>query len=276
MDRQEKVIGFIISAFVFFAFIGNIFYSQSINYSSNLYFSLFLLVCSCLIFISCFFKVGKYVQVFVLGFAALLAIITEPLDGFANSVLVLVVILMYRYGMLKKRPIIKFSIYVIIIVLTLLAGSIIMKHKDVYLLPLEGITFFAFFLSALILIFYDEIKVYIRNEKELKVEIDDLNTTMEQTQSYIEKIEAKYVDPVKAGLTEKELGLLKALCLYRESNTQLGKRLGKSPNTVKVQLSKIMDKICVETRHDLINHCRYYFIKNSNKKGEKWINKLKE
>lgn len=268
MDKQVKRIGFLISAFGLIAFWGNFVKFPYEDDMFNLYYRIFILVCVCLVFMSSFFKAGKYVQVVTLTLGSLVALFISPLGGFANSLLILVVILMYKYGMLKKNPIAKFSIYVLVMVLTQFAGYMRIRSEEATILvkitcTIQDISYFAFFLALLIIIFYNEIKKYVQNEKDLKSEKDNLNDTVVQTQGYIKKIEAKYIDPEKVGLTEKELALLKALCIYRESNTELGKRLGKSPNTVKVQLSKIMNKISVETRHDLINHCRYYFIKNS-------------
>lgn len=271
MDKITKRIGFLLTAFVFFIFCRNCYFI--IKYdgaATSVYFNLFLLVCTISFFASSFFNIGKYIQVFGLTFATLTSIFLDPHDSQTYSLLTLIVILMFKYGMLNRKPITKFSIYVSLILLTSIAGTLSPIRKTLRLKveadniwPIRPLVFFAFILSVIIIIFYDEIRIYIQNEKKLKSEIDNLNTTIEQNQGYIEKIEAKYIDPMKAGLTEAELELLKALCLYRESNTDLGKRLGKSPNTIKVQLSKILNKVSVETRHDLINHCRYHFVKNS-------------
>lgn len=261
MDKMAKRIGFMLSAFGIFVFVNNYFHNMA--YECKDPYDLLILACTCLTFVSSFFNFSKYVQTFSFGLAALTAIFLSPYDGLAYTVLILIIILMYKYGMLNKKPITKFLLYMSLIIVTPIIGTIIIKQEEYMFWPIKPLVGFAFCLGIIILIFLDEIKIYVRNEKELKSEINNLNSTIEQTKGYIEQIEAKYIDPMKAGLTETELSLLKALCLYRESNTDLGKRLDKSPNTVKVQLSKIMNKTCLETRYDLISHCRYYFIKNS-------------
>lgn len=264
VENIAKQIGLLLSVFGTFLFSAKYIYRSVEGGPVFLFdFNFLVVICTISIFVSNFFKFGKYVQVFSLSLTTLVTIFLEPDNGVSYSLLVFIVILMYKYELFNKNPITKFSIYTSLILLTSVTGSIRIRQVEDIKWPIEAIVFFAFYLTSFMLIFYDEMKIYKQNEKKFKSKINNLNTTIKQTQGYIEKIEANYIDPMQAGLTEKELMLLEALCITRESNTELGKRLGKSPNTVKVQLSKIMNKISVETRYDLINHCRYHFIKQS-------------
>ncbi|MGL1891054.1 MAG: LuxR C-terminal-related transcriptional regulator [Spirochaetaceae bacterium] len=100
-----------------------------------------------------------------------------------------------------------------------------------------------------------------KREKEylnqIKVLEEELLTIRERLKIYIQD----YIDPIEAGLTSAELILLENLCCYKESNSQLGLRLKKSENTVKVQLTNIMNKIGADDRHQLIDLCRFYYLK---------------
>lgn len=273
LDRLNKRVGFLLTFFGVAVFIAN---SVSRFYSGEsillLDLNLIVLICSIAIFISSFFPIGKYIQVFGLGFATLFSLYDTPDDGVTFGVLILILLLMYKYKFFEKRVVFKVSLTFSIIIGVIIFGTlkdinIALQSSNLGLVDIlqeytKNLIFFLIFLSTLILIMYDEIAIYVKREKKYKKEIKDLNVTIEQTQEYLKKIDTNFIDPIQAGLTKKELILLESLCLYRESNIDLAQRLGKSPNTIKVQLTRVMNKIGAETRYQLIDLCRHYFIGN--------------
>lgn len=102
-------------------------------------------------------------------------------------------------------------------------------------------------------------KSYLESIRLLKGEITALNSELLERDKILEVLEPEYIDPIESGLTNAELQLLEALCLYKETNLQLSHRLNKSENTVKTQLKSISQKIGVDNRHQLIDACRGYF-----------------
>lgn len=260
LDRLVKRVGFLLTFFGLTVFVANwIMKGSPLAYEFNI----ITLICTLTIFVSSFFKYGRYVQFISLAFASLASIYDTPDDGVSFAILILTLLLMYKYKFFEKRATIKLSITFVVIILIVLLGSLKNKHisepTDI-IVPIMTVLFFIVFLTSLVIIMYDELTIYIKREKKYKKEIKNLNITIAQTQEYLKKIDANFIDPIQAGLTKKELILLEALCLYRESNIDLAERLGKSPNTIKVQLTRIMNKIGVETRYQLIDLCRHYFI----------------
>lgn len=101
---------------------------------------------------------------------------------------------------------------------------------------------------------------FVKREVKFRNMIIRLRKELEETRFYLKQVDSSYIDPLEAGLTKAEVLLLEKLCLYKESNLDLGTRLNKSPNTVKVQLTRIMNKIGADTRYQLIDLCRNYFL----------------
>lgn len=145
---------------------------------------------------------------------------------------------------------------------------LVMRPKAVelgiHLLVISAITLFfnrenslhfviVFLISCKIYYFcYSILKMFLSQESLYKEKIKRLN-------HYIDRLESPVIDPSAIGLTRCEMEVLEALCLYRESNYALANRLSKSPNTVKVQLTSIMNKSGADTRHQLIDLCGNYF-----------------
>lgn len=262
LDRLIKRVGFLISFLGFFTFIvicigSYLRFGNPFDYTYN-FLTLFL---ATIVLISSFYPVGKYVHIVCLMISSLTSLYDTPSEGMGMALLVLALLLMYKYKMLEKRPILKICITFSLSIIAVILGSIrTINRIDSITKPMLVIMFFIVFLSSIVLIMYDELAAYMKREKKYKKQIKKLNTTIQETQEYLDKIDAHFIDPVEAGLTKKELILLENLCLYRESNSDLANRLNKSPNTIKVQLTRIMNKIGAETRYQLIDLCRHYYL----------------
>ncbi|MBN2617793.1 MAG: hypothetical protein JXR64_05710 [Spirochaetales bacterium] len=122
-----------------------------------------------------------------------------------------------------------------------------------------------FIFISIILLVFSLFKYYkanlsnwIKRELRLRRMIENLtNSIIESDFSLCGK---NQIDINELELSRAEYELLEALCIYKESNLDLGLRLNKSPNTIKVQLASIMTKTGTETRHQLTDLCRSYFV----------------
>ena len=91
-------------------------------------------------------------------------------------------------------------------------------------------------------------------------DLDCLKVALNLSKGYLKDTLNSRLDPSTLELSPAEAVLLEALCLYEESNIDLGYRLNKSPSTIKGQLSGIMIKVGAESRYRLIDLCRFYYI----------------
>lgn len=261
LQKTTKRVGVILSLFNLLIGLSQMYfdyveYGDFFNYKLNIIVLLFALV----LFVTSFYNIGRLIQVIVVFLAMILVIAGGENEGISMGLLVLFMLLIYKYEFLKKHPVRK-VVTLFVLVFTALIFSIVNKYinnYDVYK-GIATLIFFSVFIMTIFIVLYDEIEKYMHRESNFKEHITNLNIKLKETQSYLERVDGTFIDPVKAGLTKTEMVLLENLCIYRESNADLGKRLGKSPNTIKVQFTKIMHKIGADTRYQLIDLCKCYF-----------------
>ena len=242
-------LGILISILVGLLFVMN-FNGDNIHYCT-LFISLFYLISS-------FISLGKYIQVITLYITSIVSIMMDISFGYIVSQIILLALLSHKYEFLSTRFTYKILftilIYIGVIVFNRLNDTFfILFDRSTVLFTLIGITF-------LYQITTNNIKIHNSVEKKLKTKILKLQQTLAEKEKILEAVDMDYIDPVKAGLTKAELILLQNLCLYHESNADLGDRLNKSQNTVRNQLQNILIKIGVENRHQLKDVCKNYFL----------------
>lgn len=257
--RLVKRLGLFFSLLTFILFAINVFsiisdHGSIVGY--EIHFTALLV--SILFFISSFYPNGKYVQVGCICFTSIMTLIHDPNVGYSIAQLIIVAILSEKYGFLKKKLILKIGISFFILLLIL---SLVQNPRPVNSI-VSTFLFFIIFAAFFYIITLDDIVIYLKNEKLLREKIKGLNVTLEEKNAFIDIMDTDYINPVEAGLTPAELELLKNLCTYRESNTDLAIRLTKSENTIKSQMKRILLKIGVESRYQLIDVCRNYYLVN--------------
>lgn len=244
-----KKIGIFISILIFILFIINL-------VNNNVY--IIMLFVSIMFFISSFFLAGKFIQVGCLYLSSIITIFINSDISCSVTQVVLLIILSEKYGFFKKHLVYK------IVLSSLLFSSLSIFHYFSSPRPISNVVttiLFAFiFMSFIYFIKKDDTKICNDIEKDLKEKIKKLNFSINEKDMIIHNIRMEFVDPVDAGLTNAELILLKNLCLYHESNLDLSNRLNKSEYTIKNQLKKILLKIGVEDRHQLIDVCKNYYL----------------
>lgn len=255
-----KRFGILCSLFVFFTFWVNILKKYKLygDFSGN-ELNILILLLSIVILVSSFFSSAKIVQIICVGITCILTFYEDPEQGLGIVHIVLIALLSYSYGFIKNYFLPKVIICTLLIICVIFHSALTRDIDILNVIP--AIFIFMCILYVVSLFLFDEINIYIRRENKLRKENEVLTEYLEDSRRYIRKVDEGCVNPAKAGLTNAELILLKTLCIYRESNIDLGIRLCKSPNTVKVQLTKIMIKIGAESRYQLIDLCKNYFIK---------------
>lgn len=221
-------------------------------------FNLILLIVSLIFLLTSFVSFAKYVHIICLWVTTLLTFYDNPEQGSAIVQIVLILIISYKYGSLTNQ-FIKKCIVGFCFVLVVISFSFHSRKQSILaFMPL--VFLFAVFMISAFIIFTDEVKAYLKKVKEYKDQIKILKTNLQDTHDYLRFIGEGYIDPLKAGLTNAELILLRTLCVYKESNEGLSIRLKKSKHTVKNQMSRIMVKIGSESRHQLVDLCKNYFL----------------
>lgn len=260
INKIVKRFGLLLSSLGFIIFIYNIINNYVMTGKVNFVncFNVVTLILSIIVLVTSFNKLGTYIQPGCLLVTSILTFYENPTQGSSILQLLLFLILAYKYNFLKSNLITKtlcvFFIYFFVFILSLLHNKLIPFD----FIPISLL--FIFFFTSLFIILKDEFVKYINYEIKFIKEIKLLKQQLSEKISEINSIKNDYVDPKESGLTVIEMELLKNLCLYKETNTDLALRLQKSPNTIKVQLTKIMIKIGAENRYQLIDLCKNYFI----------------
>lgn len=234
---------------------------------SDLQFEFLILFLSIILLISNFTILAKYVNFCCLWIITLISFYNSYNPWYSISLTFIIGILVFKYTIIKKSLIFKVlsSLLVFITICVLIFTFFNNKIRLTSIIP--TLIFFILTITIAKNIFMKEYANVKHKEKICKDELKISEMKNEDMNSYLRKINIDYIDPIKAGLTKTEMTLLKNLCLYKESNAYLAARLGKSPNTIKVQLPKIMSKIGVDNRYQLIDQCKYYFIDTKNIKN---------
>lgn len=257
-----KYFGLVFSIFGVLLFISNrLFNNLYSNEFKTITIHLIVLIISIIFFISSFSRFGRYIHLICLSIASLYAYIFHCETGYGLVIIFFMALLSYKYGFLITHLYKKIFISSSVMILLLLLQLYKFGNKFTFLFP--GMLFIGVFLLLAYSVLRCKVEIVNKREEYLQREIKRLTSDLNNKDLYLKSIGFDYIDPVESGLTEAELVLLENLCLYRESNVDLALRLGKSPNTVKVQLNKIMIKTGSENRYQLIDLCKNYYIKKS-------------
>lgn len=261
-NKLQRSFGILISSFLFLLFLINI-YIVFNRTNSIVIFSksqIPLLVVSFFMLVSIKNRHGTYIQVLILSLSALFTILFTNNMYLGVIQLIIIVLLSDKYNFFRKRLILKISIF-----LTVYLVCLTVYHIFSGISFIGYITRYIYFIIisiSIILIKFEQIKITLDRERMYKEEIRNLHESLKISKENFKLIDTSYIDPLEAGLTSAEFELLRNLCLYKESNAGLANRLTKSVNTVKVQMKNILTKIGADSRHQLIDLCKNYFITN--------------
>lgn len=192
---------------------------------------------------------GRHIQILTLIALAAVIFYKAPRRGLGIPIFFILSLLSQKYGYLENYRILKISISLVLIVII---NIIALYMNNISLWVFLPIFLFAIMFFVSFYIIHLEMFVeYMQMEKRQKQEITTLKCKLSEI--------TEFINPIECGLTEAELELLKLLCTYKGSNADLAQRLNKSVSTIKSQLSKIYNKIGVDSRHQLIDLCEHYY-----------------
>ncbi len=231
-------------------------------------------------------KITKIFQVIIFIAVGFVSMFDDIDSIYGYGILMLSFGLMYSYGYLKKRPILKISV---ISVLLIGAVELLVVLKNYFspglnkqgissILIAYGILFFlGVYLIAKKEIDTDKVKKerdIIALKKEIAVIDCSLNKLKEEKQSLKEELltyseNQKSLNPSDYGISDAEVKVLRALVELKGTNKEIAYQLGISDNTVRTHFVNIKRKIndhtgeeLVLNRSELIELFRYSFSKD--------------
>lgn len=232
------------------------------DFSGNIITNIVILILSAVVISTVFSSLGPYIQVIIMSLVTLYTIYYNPYKSTFVLQLVLVFMILKKNGFLD-RFFLRKIIYIIALFLINIFISLTIHNKSAFRF-IPYLLLGAFLGLSILVLFREEINKFTNYKKILESELKSLNNKLEDTYENLRTLEENYINPVDAGLTNTELALLEDICIYRDTNVNIGKRLEKSQHTVKIQLGKIMSKIGAKNRYELVDMCKGYFFSYSN------------
>lgn len=197
-------------------------------------------------------RLNKLIQIFIILLNGTLSIL-DTYDSFAGMGLMLITILLiYKYGMMNKMTLSLFLLYLVVII-EISAFYLNKSGIALDILLFTGLLFYIFYIS-----FRDEVNKAISLNSIKDMEIIQLN-------KILESVITPNIDPAESGLTKGEMKVLRILCLYNASNKDISEKLNISVSTVKNHMGNIFNKTGADDRYQLIDLCKYHIIKNEHK-----------
>ena len=182
------------------------------------------------------------------------------------GMVVISILLTFKYGLLKTNAIPKLGVFMAAVFLLVMVSVTIAGKPHRLMYAVESIIYLIAFLSVSYLIYQDEISSFIKKAHlaedriaRLKIERRELADRLRELDSRIAEL-TQPVDLEQMGITRKERKVLETLIIYRETEQDLAARLGISYYTLKNHFRHIRDKLGVDRREDLIEMCRNNFI----------------
>ena len=221
-----------------------------INYKDWLILSFCLLMLG-----TVFIPRGDIAQVILLFISSTISFFITQKIGYGLSQVIVLGLFVNRYNFLKRGITLKITVFIIYYFIIIYFSN--REFLKVSMHNTHLLFYYFIIVGSIIILKLDEIKSDIKKE----IEVREIKKKLKKIQEYREHVEHDYLDPREFSLTNAEFIILRYLCLYNESNSDLASRLGKSVNTVKVQMKKVLIKSGAESRHQLIDLCREYFIR---------------
>lgn len=208
------------------------------------------------------FRILQIILATLVGFVAIMDVYNS-IHGL--GLIMMAFFLAFKYGFLKKRFSLKILITIIVVFAMVMLSAQLDNRGSGIMHGLDAIIYLTVIVMVTYFIYQDEIIAYIKKNREAEGEIAALQSEHAELALRLAELDkriavlAEPVDLAEMGLTKKELEVLEALILYRETEHQLAERLGMSFHTLKNHFRHIRDKLGVDKREDIIEMCRNNF-----------------
>ncbi len=220
-------------------------------------------------------KVIRFSQILVLCLVAGISIIDQYDSFYGVGLLFLSVILAFKYRFFERKAVLKLMC-IGIYTFTLIEVSVAVNDDFVSVIHgFDSLVFLTLMIVFFLMLYRDEIRSYLEKQNRFSSEIDSLKREHALLQNRInqdslrlaelnEKIreyteENKPIDLKALQVSPAEERVVRTLCTYRCDNREIAKRLNISVPTVKVHLSRVMDKLGVDDRYAVMDMCRNNF-----------------
>ncbi|MGL1894065.1 MAG: LuxR C-terminal-related transcriptional regulator [Spirochaetaceae bacterium] len=257
----------------------NIIYAISENYSfieiilnPSIY-----VIFSSIIFIGIFYNrnnvIVRFIHVLIFFLSGIISIFEEYDSFYGIGLIIIGVMLMYKYNFFNKYALIKILTMIILLIVTI-EISYRINNLDKEGQSAMVLFFLIFFILLIYLIFTDELNSIFFKEKLLNKSIEDLESEKKESEHNInilkrkillleiriDEIHEKELDVNDYKLTRKELHTLRVLCKTNGSNKEIAKKLKVETGTVKQHLTNIYSKTEAKSRIKLIEMFRKNFM----------------
>jgi len=185
------------------------------------------------------------------------------------GILILFIIIAFKYGYLERRTRLKIVLLIIgIFGLIEYSARTSEQGGAHWMLGLNSILYLTLFIFVLYLIYSNEINTYISRTNAAESTIVELESERKELFNRLEVLNLKIEDlhrstePIDLdamGITDREKEVIEALILYRETERDLAERLGIKYQTIKVHFKHIRNKLGVDRREEIIDMCRNNF-----------------
>ncbi len=194
-------------------------------------------------------RVSTMLQFAVMAFIAAYSILLKHDDPYSLSMMMIAGLMGLKYRILGKRSFIAY------IVLFAALFEFSAERAGVPIRGLYIILFSAFFFGIGIILYQDELTKQFALTRKFHEKLVFL-------QKRVDRMEGETIDISSINFTNREVEILRKLCMNQGSNQDIADAFGIKEHTVKTHMRNIFDKAGVDDRHQLIDLFRYNFITN--------------
>ena len=192
-------------------------------------------------------RVSTMLQFAVMALIAAYSILLKHDDQYSLSMIMIAGLMGLKYRILGKRS---FIVYIV------LFAALFEFSAERVGVPIRGlyiILFSAFFFGIGIILYQDELTKQFALTRKFHEKLVFL-------QKRVDRMEGETIDISSINFTNREVEILKELCVNRGSNQDIAAAFGIKEHTVKTHMSNIFDKAGVDDRHQLIDLFKNNFI----------------
>ncbi len=207
----------------------------------------------------------RYVQLFIFFLVGAIAILDVYNSFHGLGLVILTLIIGFRYGLFEKKPLLKIFLFIGIIFVIVEIAASLQSGVIRWNTGLDAIMYILVFIGVLYTIYSNEIIYYVKLTTEAENKLNRIEMERTRLQNKLDDLDLVYrqltqpADLDSMGITPREMEVIEALVVYRERDRALAERLGISPYTLKEHMKHIRDKLGVDRRDEIVDMCRNNF-----------------
>ena len=259
--------GFIVSIVNFISIYSHSNFSTAITDQSVMV----LLIISLIILSSYFmdYEIVRFLQVLIVIITAVLAILDVYNSIHGLGLLIIAAFISFKYGYFKRWLKTKALISIMLTSVVMELSAIRQNPEGKIMYGLDAVIYIVLFFFVTYLIYSDEIKYYIENNKAKEDTIETLTGERDLLLNRVKSLDKRIalmspdfqpIDLNQYKITAAERRVIEILVLYRATDKEIADRLCISYHTVKNHFRSIRNKLGVDRREEIIDLCRFNFL----------------